>query len=190
MTNIKGRGQAPHNQNNINNKKRKINGEKTMSNNTKLTKTQISTLTKVHAALDAVKELSPKDKMKDYLINFLSSCEENALIGCLPNDFEYIVTLIFKKYVLKKRIHSCIQVCERLDDILEFRYLNLTNRCERYIKCINSHAPQSLINQGQDLIQNGVATIRIINYLSDLYFDGETAPEERLLMAVFGEKFN
>ena len=42
----------------------------------------------------------------------------------------------------------------------------------------------------EDLIQNGVATIRIINYLSDLYFDGESAPEERLLMAVFGEKFN
>lgn len=188
MTNIKGRGQAPHKQNNNNN--RKINGENIMSNNTKLTKTQISTLTKVHASLDAVKALSPKDKMKDYLINFLSSCEENALISCLPKDYEYIVTLIFKKYVLKKRIRSCTQVCEHLDDILQFRFLNLTNRCERYIKCIDSHAPQSLINQCQDLIRNGVATIRIINYFSDLYFDGEYVPEERLLMAVFGEKIN
>lgn len=153
--------------------KRKIIGEKIMLNNSKLTKTQIATLKKAQATLKAVNDISSKNKMKDYLINFVSVCEEHALSGCLHEDNEYILTLIFKEYVLKKHICSSIQVCEHLDEIIQFKYLNLINRFERYIKGVKLHAPQTLIASGNEIIENSVATVRVINYFINLYFDGE-----------------
>lgn len=187
MTNIKERGHVPH-VHKYNN--RKIKGKNTMKNTSKFTKIQLATLNKVHASLDAVKALSESDNMKKFLVNFVSKCEEYALTGNLDEDNEYILTLIFKKYVLKKAIFKNYEVCVRLYDILDYKYISLTNSTERYLRELENYAPPLIINNEKKIMKTHTSTVRIIHYFINLYIKGEMTPEQRLLVALFGEKTN